>query len=32
MQLAHGTRTHKLKTKATELVELLDRAYHPEAK
>jgi glycolate oxidase iron-sulfur subunit len=29
MQLAHGTRTHKLKTKATELVELLDRAYSP---
>ena len=27
MQLAHGTRTHKLKTKASELVELLDKAY-----
>jgi glycolate oxidase iron-sulfur subunit len=32
MQLAHGVKTHHLKTKATELVELLDRAYHPEAK
>jgi glycolate oxidase iron-sulfur subunit len=32
MQLAHGVKTHHLKTKATELVELLDQAYHPEAK
>jgi len=29
MQLAHGVKTHKLKTKTLELVELLDRAYHP---